>query len=72
VDAGKLQSRVRPGRTKLISVTCPHNPIGTVPEMAGPQRLVELAESSGAVLPVDETYRDLTTPGRCRWPAWPA
>ncbi|HEY7429152.1 MAG TPA: aminotransferase class I/II-fold pyridoxal phosphate-dependent enzyme [Streptosporangiaceae bacterium] len=60
LDVGKLQSRVQPGRTKMISVTCPHNPTGTMLEVASLQRLVDLAESSGAMLLVDETYRDLT------------
>ena len=64
LDVGKLQSLVQPGRTKLISVTCPHNPTGTMLEMASLQRLVELAESSWAVLLVYETYRDLSHAGR--------
>ena len=51
---------VRPGVTKLISVTCPHNPTGTMLDLASLHALVELAERSGAVLLVDETYRDLT------------
>lgn len=60
LDIDKLQSLVQPGRTKMISVTCPHNPTGVMLEAADLQRLVSLAESSGAVLLVDETYRDLT------------
>ena len=57
----------------LISVTCPHNPTGTMLDLASLHALVELAERSGAVLLVDETYRDLTharrrcrSPPRCR------
>jgi len=60
LDIDKLQSRVQPGRTKMISVTCPHNPTGAMLEAADLQRLADIAESSGAVLLVDETYRDLT------------
>ena len=30
LDVERLASRVRPGATKLISVTCPHNPTGTM------------------------------------------
>src|SRR5580658_7954027 len=60
LDLDELAARVRPGRTKLISVTCPHNPTGTVLAAADLRRLVSIAESSGAVLLVDETYRDLT------------
>jgi aspartate/methionine/tyrosine aminotransferase len=60
LDLEQLAARVRPGVTQLISVTCPHNPTGTVFEVATLHTLVELAERSGAVLLVDETYRDLT------------
>jgi aspartate/methionine/tyrosine aminotransferase len=60
LDTDQLRSRLQPGRTKMISVTCPHNPTGAMLEAADLQRLVNLAESSGAVLLVDETYRDLT------------
>jgi aspartate/methionine/tyrosine aminotransferase len=60
VDLDELEALVRPGRTKLISVTCPHNPTGTMLTAADLSRLVEIAQGSGAVLLVDETYRDLT------------
>jgi aspartate/methionine/tyrosine aminotransferase len=60
LDVDRLAARVRPGTTKLISVTCPQNPTGTMFEEATLHALVELAERSGAVLLVDETYRDLT------------
>lgn len=60
LDVDAVAPRVRPGRTRLISVTSPHNPTGTVLAEDDLHRLVELAESSGAVLLVDETYRDLT------------
>ena len=59
-DVDAIAARVRPARTKLVSVTCPHNPTGAMMELADLQRLADLAESSGAVLLVDETYRDLT------------
>jgi aspartate/methionine/tyrosine aminotransferase len=60
LDVDAVAARVRPGSTKLISVTCPHNPTGTMLELAQLHALVELAERSRAVLLVDETYRDLT------------
>src|SRR4051812_47424205 len=60
LDVARIATRVRPGITRLISVTCPHNPTGTMFDRASLQALVELAESSGARLLVDETYRDLT------------
>ncbi len=60
LDIDRVAAVVRPGTTRLISVTCPHNPTGTMLDLASLHALVELAERSGAVLLVDETYRDLT------------
>ena len=60
LDPMRVASRVRPGVTRVISVTCPHNPTGTVFDLELLHALVETAERSGAVLLVDETYRDLT------------
>ena len=60
LDVARIEARVRPGVTKLISVTCPHNPTGTVLDRVDLEALVLLAERSGALLLVDETYRDLT------------
>jgi aspartate/methionine/tyrosine aminotransferase len=60
LDVARIAERVRPGVTRLISVTCPHNPTGTMFDLASLHALVELTERSGAVLLVDETYRDLT------------
>ncbi len=60
LDPMRVASLVRPGTTRLISVTCPHNPTGTLLDVELLRSLVETAERSGAVLLVDETYRDLT------------
>jgi aspartate/methionine/tyrosine aminotransferase len=60
LDLEQVAGRVRDGQTKLISVTQPHNPTGTMLDLASLEGLVTLAERSGAVLLVDETYRDLT------------
>jgi aspartate/methionine/tyrosine aminotransferase len=47
-------------RTRLISVTCPHNPTGVMYSERELRLLVELAEKNGCYLLVDETYRDLS------------
>ncbi len=47
-------------KTRLVSITNPHNPTGTVLEEAELKRIVALVEARGAYLLVDETYRDLT------------
>lgn len=47
--------------TRLVSITNPHNPTGTVIDAAELQRIVALVEARGAYLLVDETYRDLVT-----------
>jgi aspartate/methionine/tyrosine aminotransferase len=60
LDVDRVAARVRPGTTRLVSVTCPHNPTGTLLELESLHALVDIAERSGAVLLVDETYRDLT------------
>src|SRR3954468_4684348 len=68
LDVARVESRVRPGVTKLISVTCPHNPTGTLLDLETLHALVEVAERSGAILLVDETYRDLTHAGHEQGP----
>jgi len=59
IDLDRLASLIRPD-TKLVSLTCPHNPTGSMLTRDELQSAVELVEASGAVLLVDETYRDLT------------
>ncbi len=60
LDVDEVAAAIRPGVTRLISVTTPHNPTGVALHEADLHRLVALAEDCGAVLLVDETYRDLT------------
>ncbi len=56
--AAELEALIRP-TTRLISITTPHNPTGTVLPSTELDRIVALAESRGIWLLVDETYRDL-------------
>jgi aspartate/methionine/tyrosine aminotransferase len=60
LDVDALAARVRPGTTKLVSVTCPHNPTGALLDEASLHALVEISDRAECVLLVDETYRDLT------------
>jgi aspartate/methionine/tyrosine aminotransferase len=48
-------------RTRLVSITTPHNPTGVVLDPEALKRIIALVESRGAHLLVDETYRDLST-----------
>ncbi|MFM0739406.1 aminotransferase class I/II-fold pyridoxal phosphate-dependent enzyme [Paraburkholderia xenovorans] len=59
IDFDKLAAAITPA-TKIISVTCPHNPTGVMYSEADLLRLVELARNNGCYLLVDETYRDLS------------
>ena len=59
VDLAKVAAALRPN-TRYISVTCPHNPTGTIMSRADLDALIALAESHGCYLLVDETYRDLS------------
>lgn len=58
LDFDRLAAAMTP-RTRLISVTCPHNPTGVMMTEAELTRLVAFAEERGCLLLVDETYRDL-------------
>ncbi|MBO9715106.1 pyridoxal phosphate-dependent aminotransferase [Sphingomonas sp.] len=59
IDLDAIAAAVTP-RTKLISVTCPHNPTGTMMAEADLRALADLAAQRGCLLLVDETYRDLS------------
>lgn len=57
--ADEIAARLRP-TTRLVSITTPHNPTGTVLPGDELDRIIRLVESRGIHLLVDETYRDLT------------
>lgn len=59
VDLGRVAAALRPN-TRYISVTCPHNPTGTMLSRDDLGGLIALAERHGCYLLVDETYRDLS------------
>jgi aspartate/methionine/tyrosine aminotransferase len=59
LDPERVAAAVRPG-TRLISVTTPHNPTGTVLGREALDALVAVAEHHGIWLLVDETYRDMS------------
>lgn len=60
--AADLAPLLRPN-TRLVSVTTPHNPTGTVLPGAELANIAELCRTRGVRLLVDETYRDLTPGG---------
>lgn len=62
LDLDKVKASIR-SNTRLISVTCPHNPSGTMIGRAEFDGLIALVETHGCRLLVDETYRDLSHDG---------
>ena len=66
VSLDRLASLLRPN-TRLVSLTCPHNPTGAVFDEATLRGAIALAERHGCRILVDETYRDMTfgTPLPC-------
>jgi aspartate/methionine/tyrosine aminotransferase len=57
-DMDNLRKLVKPN-TKLITLTHPNNPTGSVITESELKEAIEIAEDAGAYLMVDETYRDL-------------
>ena len=47
LDVDRVSARVRAGVTRLISVTCPHNPTGTVLDLETLHGLVEIGRAFG-------------------------
>jgi aspartate/methionine/tyrosine aminotransferase len=59
IDLDKVAAALTPA-TKIISVTCPHNPTGVMLTEGELRALADLAATRGCRLLVDETYRDLS------------
>jgi aspartate/methionine/tyrosine aminotransferase len=58
-DISRLRALLKKN-TRLISITCPHNPTGSLLTLQELKEIIQVAEDHGAWLLVDETYRDLT------------
>ena len=58
-DLDELESMIRP-ETKYVSLTCPHNPSGTMLDRAGLEAIVAMVASKQCRLLIDETYREMT------------
>jgi aspartate/methionine/tyrosine aminotransferase len=58
LDPDRIEQAIKPS-TKLVSITCPHNPTGTSISEADLRRIVDITARRGVLLLVDETYRDL-------------
>lgn len=59
LDIEKVKAAMQPN-TRLISITTPHNPTGTVLSEETLQQLCRLAEEHNCFLLADETYRNLS------------
>jgi aspartate/methionine/tyrosine aminotransferase len=62
IDLDRVAASFTPA-TRILSVTCPHNPTGIMCSEAELRALAELARRNGSYLLVDETYRDLSLDG---------
>ena len=59
VDIEALKKLITP-KTKLVSLTCPHNPTGTMISESNLKEIIKVVEASNAYLLFDETYRDMS------------
>jgi aspartate/methionine/tyrosine aminotransferase len=58
LDPERIEQAIKPS-TKLVSITCPHNPTGMSISEPDLHRVVEITRKHGVLLLVDETYREL-------------
>jgi aspartate/methionine/tyrosine aminotransferase len=59
VDPDRIAALMTP-RTRLVSLTTPHNPTGSAMDEATLGAVIGLVERAGARLLLDETYREMT------------
>jgi aspartate/methionine/tyrosine aminotransferase len=57
-DVAFIESCITP-KTKIVSITCPHNPTGTLITRKDLDELVAITKKKKCFLLVDETYRDV-------------
>ncbi|KAK7414041.1 hypothetical protein QQX98_007073 [Neonectria punicea] len=57
-DLSFIEAAIQPN-TKIVSMTCPHNPTGTIMSRDTLDRLVAITKEKNCLLLVDETYRDV-------------
>ncbi|HOX29429.1 MAG TPA: pyridoxal phosphate-dependent aminotransferase [bacterium] len=58
----KIAALIKP-ETKLVSITCPHNPTGVMMTAEDLREIIGIVESKGCLLLVDETYREMAYGG---------
>lgn len=58
VDPDEIARRLTP-QTKLVSLTCPHNPTGAMMTLPELEHVVAIVEQRGCRLLFDETYREM-------------
>lgn len=59
IDCSAIEASIK-HNTKIVSITCPHNPTGTLISRESLDQLVAITKKHGCLLLVDETYRDLS------------
>jgi aspartate/methionine/tyrosine aminotransferase len=59
IDLDRLQKLITP-KTRLVSLTTPHNPTGTMMSEAELRQVLRIVEAAGCYLLCDETYREMS------------
>lgn len=62
-NLGELEDLIKP-ETKLVALTHPNNPTGSMISKRELEKLIELVERKGVYLLFDETYRELSLNGK--------
>ena len=62
IDPTEIEAAIS-SRTKLVSITVPHNPTGVTLSAAEVQAIAEITRKKGCYLLVDETYREMNFSG---------